>query len=153
MNNIFNLPVRIDFRDPRTGKTTSRAWREWFQQNEENINKNTQFISVTDITDPSSELSVIKGTKDGEILVAYQNVSSGDYHTIYTCDTQTTLTADVPYIVEGDLCFWIASGGCYTRVSDKWRHGIDGDDYVIQVSNDGGTTWTDTTKFVYADYP
>jgi len=167
MKNIFEPPARIDFRDPRTGLTLSRAWRSWIKQSEVNINGNLQAVSVVDIDDPSTELVNIGATKDGDILIAYESTNE-NINTIYAWDTDTTLTANSPYVVDGYLGFWIAVAGKYTNQSiniistqyivfgNKWRFGLDGDDLVLQVSKDSGATWSDVAdspKWIYDDYP
>lgn len=70
-------------------------------------------VSVSSISDPSTELASHAGSQDGDIAIAYQPLAGSDSYTIYCWDSANTDSASSPYICAGSSGKWIAVGGKY----------------------------------------
>lgn len=72
-------------------------------------------LEVADITDPSAELNVVAGAKQGEFILCYQALAASDIWTTYAWDSSDSLAEQVPYRVTGSTGMWSAVAGRYNN--------------------------------------
>jgi len=82
-------------------------------------------LSVTNIADPSTELSGREGGA-GTLILVYQAKAGKDEATLYEWDAASNVGVNVPYVVAGSSGFWNAIGGKYGAPDHNDLNGLQG---------------------------
>lgn len=73
-----------------------------------------QFIAVSNIDDPSTELNALQGEGKHYCIIAYQEAAGDNNWTLYAWDSADSGSESVPYKVDGSSGMWTAGGGKYS---------------------------------------